>query len=94
LSGYGVRLSQELNQEIALQPRRVRDEFWKAHDQLARFGLSGPAPDGQLELPLPVDPAGAPRTRPFGLDGWIVHRTGEGEVEILQVHWPSSPDCD
>jgi hypothetical protein len=90
-----VRLSDELNEEVVLQSHHARDEFWKAHDHLARLAASGPARLGQLELPLPTGSAGARRTHPFGTNGWIVYGwVADCEVAILDVRWPTECDRD
>jgi hypothetical protein len=90
-----VRLSDELNEEVVLQPHHVRDEFWKAHDRLACLAASGPARLGQLELPLLTGSAGTRRTHPFGTHGWIVYRwVADREIEILDVRWPTECDRD
>jgi hypothetical protein len=95
LAVHGVRLSDELNEEVVLQPHHVRDEFWKAHDHLARLAAPGPARLGQLELPLLTGSASARRTHPFGKHGWIVYRrVADCEIEILDVHWPTECDRD
>jgi hypothetical protein len=96
LSGYEVRLSEELRGEIAHQPHHVRDEFWAVHDQLESLGAPRSTWYGQLELPLPTPPPDAPLTRPFGVDGWMVFRVvdADHEVEILDVQWPTRLDPD
>jgi len=93
LPGYGVRLSAELEAELRRQSRHIWGEFLAVCDKLQCLASSRPVEHGQLKLPGLATGPDHPETRPFGFNGWIVYQVvGEGEVEIVDVGWPTEVD--
>jgi hypothetical protein len=93
LPGDGVRISQELRDELLRQPPDVVGEFEAICEKLERLAASRRA--GQIELPGVACGRDHPRTRCFGVNGAILHQTlDDGQVVIVDVDWPTEVDSD
>ncbi len=93
MPGYGVGLSGELEEQLRQQPLDIQGEFLAACDKLACLTVARSIEQGQLTLPgLANDPDRA-ETYPFGFNGAVIYQCApEGQVEIVDVRWPTEVD--
>lgn len=93
MPGYGAGLSAELVEQLHRQPFDVQSEFSAVCDRLADLAMGRTIERDQMTLPGFGDRPDDIGTYWFGVNGAVAYRfVGEGQFEILDVHWPTEVD--